>query len=51
MVNILVLALFIGFLPLIPQKISLVVVLLVLNLLIRSILHLVVAHEKAFYKK
>ncbi|MBR4844906.1 MAG: DUF4105 domain-containing protein [Bacteroidaceae bacterium] len=49
--NVLVLTLFIAFLPLIPQKISLVVVLLVLNLLIRSILHLGVAHKKAFCKK
>jgi hypothetical protein len=50
-INILVLALFIILLPLIPQKISLVVVPLVLNLLIRSILHLVVVHKKGLYKK
>ncbi len=47
-VNIAVLTLFIAFLPLIPQKISLVVVPLALNLLIRSILHLVVAGNKTY---
>lgn len=40
--NVAVLTLFIVFLPLIPQKISLVVVPLALNLLIRSVLHLAV---------
>ena len=47
-VNVVILTLFIAFLPLIPQKISLVVVPLALNLLIRSVLHLVVAHKKVF---
>lgn len=46
MANIVVLTLFIAFLPLIPQKISLVVVPLALNLLIRSILHLFVADNR-----
>lgn len=45
-INVAVLTLFIAFLPLIPQKISLVVVPLALNLLIRSVLHLVVARTK-----
>jgi len=46
MVNAAILTLFIAFLPLIPQKISLVVVPLALNLLIRSVLHLAVARSK-----
>lgn len=41
--NVAVLTLFIAFLPLIPQKISLVIVPLALVLLIRSVLHLAVA--------
>ena len=45
--NAAILTLFIAFLPLIPQKISLVVVPLALNLLIRSVLHLAVARKKA----
>lgn len=45
-VNAAVLTLFIAFLPLIPQKISLVVVTLALDLLIRSALHLAVARKK-----
>lgn len=45
--NATILTLFIAFLPLIPQKISLVVVPLALNLLIRSVLHLAVARKKA----
>lgn len=44
--NVVILTLFIAFLPLIPQKISLVVVPLALNLLIRSVLHLSVARTK-----
>ncbi len=51
MLNIVVLTLFIAFLPLIPQKISLVIVPLALNLLIRSILHLVIANEKVRRRK
>lgn len=46
MANAAILTLFIAFLPLIPQKISLVVVPLALNLLIRSVLHLAVARSK-----
>lgn len=45
--NAVILTLFTIFFPLIPQKISLVVVPLALNLLIRSVLHLVVARSKA----
>lgn len=49
--NVALLTLFIAFLPLIPQKISLVVVPLALNLLIRSVLHLVVAREKGHHRR
>lgn len=44
--NVVILTLFIAFFPLIPQKISLVVVSLALNLLIRSVLHLAVARAR-----
>ena len=44
--NVAILTLFILFFPLIPQKISLVVVSLALNLLVRSVLHLAVARVK-----
>ena len=49
--NVAILTLFILFFPLIPQKISLVVVPLALNLLIRSVLHLAVAHAKGHRRK
>ena len=45
--NATILTLFISFLPLIPQKISLVIVPLALNLLVRSVLHLAIARSKA----
>lgn len=48
--NIVVLTLFISFLVVIPQKISLVVVPLALSLLIRSVIHLVVVN-KSVYKR
>ena len=51
MANAAILTLFIAFFPLIPQKISLVVVPLALNLLIRSVLHLAVAHAKGRRRK
>lgn len=44
--NLIVLTLFIAFLPVIPQKISLVIVPLALILWIRSLLHLIVARAK-----
>lgn len=44
--NIVVLTLFISFLPLIPQKISLVIVPLALILLIRSVLHILIAKAR-----
>lgn len=44
--NVVILTLFIAFFSLIPQKISLVVVSLALNLLIRSVLHLAVARAR-----
>lgn len=51
--NIAVLTLFISFLWLIPQKIDLVIVPLALSLLLRSIMHLYIAHSKTlkFTKK